>query len=280
MDTIFHFNNPTEYLNHILLEKKRKNPRYSIRSWSKQLGYENPAFLAQVLKGQRKLKPDLGQKISEHLKLSQDEKKYFDGLILIANAKNEAETELFLKVLEQIRPNHKVHSVALDLFRYIADWYHLAILEMLSLKNFNSDPSEISRQLGGEPNSQTVAVALERLKRLKLIKEVNGVLKRVNNKSLLIDFKIPSEAIRKHHSQMIEKALTAIDQQNISERNLNGSTLTIKYEDYDKAIDVIKKCHHELLKLAKAKDGDCTYQFNTQFFKLTSIGGVNEKFNN
>jgi uncharacterized protein (TIGR02147 family) len=89
--TIYEFIDPIEFVNRQFSLKKELNPRFSLRSYAKILGYENPSLISSVLKGDRKLGPELAEKIAHQLNLSPSEQKYFQLLILIKYAKNPSE---------------------------------------------------------------------------------------------------------------------------------------------------------------------------------------------
>lgn len=269
IENVFHYSQPREFLVSFLAEKKKKNPRFSIRSWSRVLGYKNPSVLAKILKGERRLKSDLARKIAESMGLEQNEKAYFEALVLISNAKGEAEKNIYKDLLGSKLPPAQIENLSLDYFRVIADWYHLVILEMFGLKNFNADPTAVAKRLGKKISSAEADLALSRLERLELICR-DSKNKRVRNKGrLFIGKNVPSEAIRKFHRQMIQRSLDELDLQTLDERSVMGTTLAIRAKDIPKFQALIDKFHSEVQASGKSSDGDAVYQFNTQFFRLT-----------
>ncbi|HLE11226.1 MAG: hypothetical protein A2504_10590 [Bdellovibrionales bacterium RIFOXYD12_FULL_39_22] len=267
---IFHYNDPVEYISAVYELKKSRNPQFSIRAWAKQLGYNNPSLLAQTLKGDRKIGLKLVKKIAENLKLMGDERKHLELLTLFKRATKDSEKEIYLELLNDLHPQNRISSLELDHFRYIADWYHLAILEMVGLRKFSPDPEKIASLLGKEVTALMAQKAIERLIRLGLLEKTKDrKLKRTNDNSLVINHKVSSEAIRKHHQQMITKALDSIESQSIGERDISSTTLSIQKNDLEKIKELINKFHKSVRKFAQTKDADETYQLNVQLFKLT-----------
>ena len=207
--TIYEFLDPIEFINRQFSLKKEVNPRFSLRSYAKLLGYENPSLLSSVLKGERKLGPELAEKIAQQLNLSSAEQKYFQLLILIKYAKNPTERMMYTDMLETSGPElvKTEFSVSIDSFRFIEDWYHTAILEMIELKDFRYDLGVISRRLGRGLNRELVENAINRLIRLELVEEskTKRFLKRKEG-TFVLDKNIPSDAIKKHHDQFIQFA--------------------------------------------------------------------------
>lgn len=276
---IYEFNDPIEFVNRQFSLKKEVNPRFSLRSYAKILGYENPSLLSSVLKGERKLNPELAEKIANQLNLSAVEQKYFQLLILIRYAKNDSERMMYTDLLEATRPESiaSEFSVSIDSFRFIDDWYHVAILEMIELKNFKYSYEWMAKKLGRGLNAELVEAAVARLIRLELIEDHKKTLKRKEG-YFVVDKNIPSDAIKKHHDQFIQFARQAIFDQPIAERDVRSSTITLKKKNYKKAQEILKKAHAELLELSCKDDGEDVYQLCTQFYKLTSdIDRDNEK---
>ena len=269
--TIFEFSDPIEFINRQFSLKKEMNSRFSLRSYAKLLGYENPSLLSSVLKGERKLSPELADKIAEQLHFSNAEKKYFHLLILSKYAKSEADKKMYQEMIEVTGPEvvKNEFSVHIDSFRFINDWYHTAILEMIELKDFRYDLGIIARKLGRGLNRELVEVAISRLVRLGLVEEskTKRFLKRKEG-HFIIDKNIASDAIKAHHDQFVQFARAAIFDQPSDQRDVRSSTITIKKKNYKKVCDILKKAHQDIVELSCNGDGEELYQLCTQFFKL------------
>jgi uncharacterized protein (TIGR02147 family) len=272
-DSIFNFTDAIDFLNYEFESKRIKNARFSLRAWSRQLGYNNPSFLSHILKKERKLKLDVAEKFATQLKLASKSKKYFELLVLLQNSKTVDEKNIYLDLLESLRPKKGLPSqpLSLEAFRIISDWYHTAILELVELKDFKSDINYIAKRLGGEISAQNIKSAIDRLLKLELLEQTaSGKLKRAKDNPRLLENYIPSEAIRHFHKQMIEKAKASIECQSINERDIRGTMISVKSKDYSKIQAIIKKAHEDILKYSTTGDGDELYHFNTQFFQITN----------
>src|SRR5690606_4938403 len=120
------------FLNASLQAVQRHNPSYSLRAWAKQLGLSHVAMLSMVLNRKRRLLPQLSSKISQHYvecgRFDETEARYFDILVLFANAKTIEEQAFYERILSSLRPDRCFSTLGLDHFRVISDWYHFAIL--------------------------------------------------------------------------------------------------------------------------------------------------------
>lgn len=270
--TIFNFSDAIEYLNYQFEIKRHRNSRFSLRAWARQLGYRNPSFLSHVLKRERSLKIDVAIKFSDNLGLAGNAKKYFEVLVLIGKSKTADEKKIYFDILDSLRPKsvQTFRSLNVDAFRVISDWYHTAILELIELSDFREDPHWIKERLGNEVSIPSIRSGFERLLSLGLIERTpQGKLSRKKDSHLLIESYIPSEAIRHFHTQMIDRAKTAMETQSIGERDIRGTMISVRMRDYAKVQEIIQKAHDEVLKYSCIKDGEELYQFNTQFFRIT-----------
>ena len=98
----------------------------------------------------------------------------------------------------------KHQQLSTDSFYVIADWYHYAILNIIRLDNFKSDPKWIAKCLG--LSVVEVRGALERLERVGLIKWERNKLVRTTG-SLTTTHDIESEALRRSHRQSLELSI-------------------------------------------------------------------------
>ncbi len=271
-ESIYNFTDAVDYLNCTFELRRIKNNRYSLRAWARQLGYENPSFLSHILKRKRKLKINITEKFASNLQLSDEGKRYFELLVLLQNSSTMEEKKIYLDLIESLRPktNRIPKTLNIEAFRFISDWYHTAILEMVELREFKNDPEYISKRLSGNISVHNIKKAIIRLLKLKLLEETpSRKLKRTKGNPVIIESYIPSEALRYFHKQMIEKAHAAIEEQSLKERDIRGSMISIHMNDYSKIQAIIKKAHSDIVKYSSDGNGDEIYHFNTQFFKVT-----------
>jgi uncharacterized protein (TIGR02147 family) len=269
---IFAFEDPIDYLNYEFRERQKRNARFSLRAWARQVGYENPSLLSDVLKKERRLKLELAEKLAANLSLKGKPKRYFELMVLLQSSQTELEKKMYGKMLRSIRPAkaRTLNEFSLDLFSLTADSYHWAILELTQLKDFFSDESYIFERLKGSVDRKAIRDAVERLVRLGLLtRNENGALARASSEPTFMRNKLPAESVRTYHEQVIEKAKASVREQSPEERYLRGTTLALKEEDYDRACEIIRSAHKQILALAAQGDGDDLFQFNSQLFRLT-----------
>jgi uncharacterized protein (TIGR02147 family) len=272
---IYNYDDPVCFLNDTLAAIQKQNPQYSMRAWAKQLGINHVAMLSMVLSKKRKLLPSLSSRISRQFLqtgyFSDTEARYFDMLVLFSNAATLEEKNFYQSILSSIRPDRKFSTLELDHLRLISDWYHIAILEMTHLKDFNSDLQWITLRLGDSVNQRQVNEAIDRLLRLGLLERTPDGGLRKTSAHLATPSDIPSSSLRKLHSEMIQKAAIALEKQPLEKRDVTGHMMVIDSSKLQEAKRMIRDFRLKLAEFLETPRGDALYQVNVQLFDV--LGG-------
>jgi uncharacterized protein (TIGR02147 family) len=269
--SIFDFDNYRDFL----LKVGMPNGLYShssnnLQTWSKRLGYKSSSSLTMVLKGQRLPSSEMQVAISEDLKMSIKEKNYFSLLIQLekCNKKNK-DPEKILEKISKLNSDKQVIPFGINQFSTISEWYFLAIKQLISTSSFVEDIEWIYRRLRKKVTPSQIKTALGIMLETQVIgRDFNGELV-VLKEGLITTNNVPSSAIRRHHYGMINRALEAIDEQDVTERQISSVTMKIKEEDLESA----KECIFEFIKDFNNKfscsEAEELFQMNMQFFKHT-----------
>jgi uncharacterized protein (TIGR02147 family) len=192
------------------LEKRiEKNPRYSMRAFAKSLGLSH-SLLSLVISGKRSVSTAMVQKLVSFLDLDPIEKQS-----LLSNYKVQKVNNGFHEDQDTF------YQMELDTFAVISDWYHYAILSLLEIENSKFEAKWISSKLG--ISVIQAKLAMERLKRMKLVSLTNGRWKQ-SVLPIKINPEMTNDATRKFHRQLLERALDALD--NVPKNKRDFSTMT------------------------------------------------------
>ncbi len=159
----------------------------------------------------------------------------------------------------------------LDLFEVISDWYHYAILELITVESFDASPTWIARCLG--ITQAEARDALDRLIRLGLLVRdaktgsVNpGAVSNYSN----ADCFNPNGAQKKHQGQILNLAMQALEEIPAEERDQTSVTLAIPHERLAEARERITQFRRELSALLQRPGKrDSVYQLSISLFPLT-----------
>lgn len=190
----------SEYLGGEFSRRKLKNTAYSLRAFARDLRI-SPSRLSEVMKGNQGLSETSIDVMAERLTPKVRERKFLKDLVLAEHSRNKLVRIEARKRLEESRKSESFKKLKEDQFRVIADWYHGAILELISLSTFEPDFVWISRRLGIAPSVAEVAV--QRLEKLGLLVREPGGAWKANPEAFSAFSDTPSSAIRKFHGQIL-----------------------------------------------------------------------------
>jgi uncharacterized protein (TIGR02147 family) len=163
-------------------------------------------------------------------------------------------------------------QIELDQFSFIADWYHFAILELVTLPDFDSNVKQIAKDLRISTHESTDAV--ERLIRLGLLeRDTKGRLSNKSGNNTTIGPNIATPATRKQQKQILEKAIDALDTIPIEDRSQTSVTLAIPRAKLDEARKAITDFRRTMTSLLQnpTDDPDSVYQLSVSFYPLTPV---------
>ncbi len=247
-------------LQHELIERCRRNPKYSLRAFAKSLGI-GPAALSDMLNNKRSITVSTIERLGLALGLNLDEIRSYQNGNADKNSSHSGQATLDFQQL------------SLDTYSIISDWYHYAILELMKTKGFRNNASWISKTLGITKNESNAAV--ERLVRVGLIK-INDEGQWIDTSggfsTNIVDSKLSSAASKKLQKQILAMSIKALEQLSPEERNHTSMTMAANPKDLPEAIERIKKFRRDLCEFLE-RDGNVTqvYQLGISLYPVTKI---------
>ena len=246
------------------------NDRYSLRAFARDLELA-PSRLSEILNGKQGLSPKAASTVAVKMGLRESEQERFRDLVASRHARSKTDREAAKIRLRRYEMDSEVYQMQVDSFRAIADWYHIAIIELAEVAQFQSDPVWIARKLGISPVQADVAI--ERLIRLKLLRRNDdGTLEPTHDDGNIGD-DIPSASIRKFHTQILAKATQALTKQNVEDREFGTCVLAIDQTQMEDYKDKLRQFQHEFCNEVKqAPRKDAVYCISVQFFAISKEG--------
>lgn len=245
----------------------KRNPRYSLRAYAKDLGV-SPGRLSEILSGKQGLSASSATKIAQRLGLNQVESSHFCNLVEAQDARSLKKKILAQKALqneEALSLSRKILSEAE--FSPIASWVHMAIME---LTNIVSDLSvdAIAKRLG--------------LARLRVSEAFNALVKggflikrkskwEQTEKNLSTTEDLPSSVIVSYHQEILDKAAIAIEQQSVSERDFSSLMISLNESELKEYKELIRAFRKKINNKAESSttSKDQIYNLSIQFFRIT-----------
>lgn len=269
---IFDYACPHLYLQDVWEAKKKEKPLYSLRAWSRDLGFSSNTTLSLLLKKKRPFTKKQAVKFIKNLKFTSNEADYFECLIDYSHQVTEQEKIFFEKKLNRIRMVQRSRGIPLDSFEYFSSPVVMMTSEIIGLKNFKNDAKWIQDKIDSEVDVNDVLSAIDLLKKLSLvIEDENGILARTNC-SMHYEHQSPIDhASLLYHQSILEMAKKKVGKHSSNESKLSGYFFNVQNDKVIEAIvfinDFIDTFIHKFE--AEAQSGEETYQFSLQFLPVT-----------
>jgi uncharacterized protein (TIGR02147 family) len=258
-----------EILRDQLNHRIESNPRYSLRAFARDLGL-SPSRLSEILNGKQGLSRASAQKIAGRMGFSFDETNRFCDLVESLHARSRLSQEVAKARLQKYQAEQSHRTLQLDAFRVVSDWYHFAILCLIELDGFDPDPDWIGRKL--QISRYEATAALARLERLDLIEKTKTGY-RVLQDFVASPSGIPSEAIRKFHRQVLEKAAAALTAQPLDDREFSTVLFALDATRLEEAKSKVRHFGRGLVKsMDSSRKKNRVYCLSMQLFRISEKG--------
>lgn len=271
------FQSINEVLRFEFERKTKRNTRYSLRAFARDIGL-TPAHLNEILKGRSGLSEHKAEEVLSRLGATESEGEWFRLLVQKNYARDGHTRKVASTAMSKILTSRrKSTSVRREKFRLVSRWYHFAILELFSLKDFEPNAKSISAHLG---ISLTMAAdALNNLVCANLVeKDVFGRLQ-ITHSDSEVSSPQPEEAIRNYHREILTLAYDSINL-STDRRELGALTLAVRRNDFDSAIKRIREFRQSFNReFGVDREGDDVLCLSVQLFPLTKPGGSSESKN-
>lgn len=154
----------------------------------------------------------------------------------------------------------------MDSYRFIADWYHFAILSLMRTRDFQCNAEWISARLG--ITKKTVESALATLIRVGIVEFRRKKLIRTK-KSLHSPDGIAHPALVRAHLQNLERARTSLLEDDVEARDFTAITMAINPKKLKEAKARIRRFRDELARFLESEPREQVYKLCIQLIPIT-----------
>lgn len=238
----------------------------SLRLLSKEMGFESPILLLDLLKKKRPLKLKFADNLAVGMKLEGNEKIYFKTLILWEKAEREEKT-YYQDVLESLRPQGRHKSEAKGIYSH---WLHMVVFSLGQIQGFKLTPKNIQSSLLQPLPLEQIEESLKVLHSNGYIEHsLDGSYSLATQSSITTKNDVIIESVHNYYRQIItesEKAV-ALD---IQEREFQCFAIGMQKKDLAKVKEVIRTARRDISSF-QTTDADHVYQFNLGGFPMAEI---------
>jgi uncharacterized protein (TIGR02147 family) len=265
MKTVFQFENSTVFF------ADRFRGRGPAAVHSRRLGYSSPRLLEMVCKGDRLASDDFIFRAKSVLKLTDQEFLYLGLLVRRDRDRNRGREnpQVNAEIANFSRLALDQKFVDEQMFRLISDWPHF-VLKQYFRKARKLNLEKISKALKGKVSPAQVNRVLKTLSELGIVYVSDGEIRPRLTAGFVSQTDIPSQAIRAHHRQMMERALEALEEVPVREREIVSLTLSFESKNLEAVKNEIRAFKARIDSRYGESESDQVYQLNMQFFPHTN----------
>ncbi|KHD87106.1 MAG: hypothetical protein OM95_16280 [Bdellovibrio sp. ArHS] len=254
-----------EILEKIILEKKKNNPRLSLRSIAIKMGIPS-GRLSELLKGKRRLTDYYLNKACVALKISPQ---YCEQMRRATLTEGSA---------DKPAPGYGKQLTEAEIEK-LSTWKPGAIMSFLETsgyKDFTQDHPDVEKQVLfiastiGLSGPETFSI-LEILKGTQLIFWEDGRWHPSHNQTTT-GYDVPNKFIQAGHAQDLLLAQQKLFSVNIQKRDFSSITIALNPKDIPKAKKLIRNFRRSLTSLLEKGEKKDVYQLSIQLFPLSDPG--------
>ncbi len=270
MKSVFEYLEYREFLKDYYEARKKTRRGFSYRAFADICGMSSPVFFKLVIEGDANLSEKSIKKISDALKFTAKEEKYFSALVSFNQAGEFSLKEYYLNEMIKALDDSAPYVLNTDQYDFYKNWYNSVLRELVPNIDFKGDYLYLGSLLIPKIKIRKTKKALKLLEDLKLVKKKQDGSYEQNERIISTGPEISSIAVRNLHYQMAELARDSLDAVPPEERDMSGMTVGISGESF-------KKIKYEIAALRKrissivAEDPvvERVYRLNFYFFPLT-----------
>jgi len=271
MISIYDYIDHRKYLSDWFADKKKLNPRFSHRLFSRKMSQKSPSFLKDIINGRRNITADQQDDFCRVLGLNKAQSVFFIDLLILNQSKDDEERKRAFERLATARRVQGAQKVEEDSYLYLSNWYCPAIREMALMPNFRADPDWIIERIRPKITKTQAKYALEILQSLNMITIQQDLTVTVQDGTLTTAPQVSGIAVHNFHQQMLQLAIESIDRFHSSQRHLVGVTVNVPNSLLPRLKDEINDFAAKICDICDSCEAESeqALQINLHFYPLS-----------
>lgn len=261
------------YLSDWIEERKSQGLPGSNRWFAMKMGINSTSWLTSVLKGIKGLSKTTANKLSEILKHSPIETRYFEALVSFNQAHAIEERNKFYRELNALQKLKDVRTVKPNQYDFYSAWHHSAVRSLVGMHRFFASDKEYERLAAMAVPAITPSQArksLELLLNLGFIKTNSEGVYELTSSAITSGEDIRSLGIANFQQETMRLAQEAMDRFPKEARYMGTATVGVSVQSFARIKQVLIDASDKIAEIANADaDADRVYQVNLQAFPMS-----------
>lgn len=264
MDNIFNFDDARSYFLYALEDKKKKNPRFSLRAAATQIG-TSPATLSMFMNGKKNISLETGRKITKWLKLKSSESELFLKLIELDSSRDNEIRNDISELIRICKTKPEPRTKIAD-FEILNDWRNVALMALYQSPVLRKKSTSQLAVIFGESEEEIEACIKKLIFKKLLTLTSEGQIQCATG--IVFESAIPKKELRNFHKTMLKKASEAVEK-DYAEKFIGSETFCLDKDAFELSKIYIDEFFKKMLELHMNSRKDQVYHLGLQFFKLT-----------
>jgi uncharacterized protein (TIGR02147 family) len=232
------------------------------------------AYLSLVLAKKRSLSAKLATKLAEALNLDPAEQKFFILLVSLADSSRQPDRLKAYQKIKRFTQYQETNDNQIEAFKYMSEWYFVAIRELAAHPDFTDNPKWIQKQLVKHVPTKDITNAIEFLLERGFIKKNKDGSFQQPQRDVDCNGGVYQISLNRFHHQILDISSELLDHMPKEERYLSGYTFMMSPESYDEVNSLFDEMKN---KLREIEDRDRSTKsekkvYHTEFITIPLSG--------
>jgi uncharacterized protein (TIGR02147 family) len=276
MKTLTNYTDFRAYLNDWISQRKQQGLPGSNRWFAMKMGINSTSWLTSILKGFKGLSKESTNKLSQILKHSPIEARYFETLVFFNQARTVKDRNLYYNELTALQRLKEVRQITENQYDLYSVWYHTAIRSLLGMYSFESTDKDyelLASMVSPQITSSQARKSVKLLENLGLVKTNEQNILQLTSSAITTGENIQSLAVANFQQETIRLAQEALDRYKRDERYIGTTTVGVSENAFLQIKRLLIETSDKIAEIANADMGsDRVYQINLQAFPLSVKG--------
>ncbi|MBD3344146.1 MAG: TIGR02147 family protein [Chitinivibrionales bacterium] len=270
MKRLLEYSDYRSYLADVIADRKQNGLPASNRWFAMKMGINSNAWLTYILQESRNLNAKTAEKLSDILKHTPVEKRFFEILVRYNQAKSLDDRNHWFREMSSIRIAHNIKTLSGDQYDYYSTWYHSVIRSLIDLYPEFQDFTDLARQLSPRITVAETKKSVQLLEKSGLIQKDEKGRYRISDKAITSGPHEKALPIANYQRETMRLAQEALDRYDKSARDITTMTLGISKNGYSRICELLKETRQKIVEIAADDNqADQVYQLNMQLFPFS-----------
>ncbi len=250
-------------------DERKRNSSFTWREYARLAGFSSPVYLKLVCEGKSNLS-DLGvEKVASAMGLGGFELVYFRYLVKFNQAKDDNARKNAYASMKDIAEANKIRVVDSDAFSYFESWKNPVLRELVAMMP-GATPEAVAEMCWQPITAEEVRKSLDFMMSVGILQKKSKNVYVQTDKAVMGTSEVMPVALRSMHREMAGFAQKAIDEFDVTERNITGVTMGVDREAYEQIVRELESCRRKIVAIANmSKKPDSVYRLNLQLFPMS-----------